>query len=69
MLKSEALAVLGPRPSDLARAIGVTPSAVSQWPEELPPRIADRVVAAIARRVQQQPFVDQMPSATVANAA
>ncbi|MDX8402515.1 MAG: Cro/CI family transcriptional regulator [Mariprofundaceae bacterium] len=34
----------------LARAIGVSKSAVSSWPDELPPRIADRVIAACVRQ-------------------
>jgi len=35
--------------SDLARAIGCTPSAVFQWPDPLPSRIADRVIGAAVR--------------------
>lgn len=36
--------------SGAARAVGVTYQAVYQWPDPLPPRIADRVLAALARR-------------------
>lgn len=50
MKKSNAIRLLGGSPSAAAAAIGISPSAVSMWPEELPARIADRVVAAIARR-------------------
>lgn len=50
MQKSEAIRLLGGSPSSAAAAIGITASAVSQWPEKLPPTIADRVVAAIARK-------------------
>jgi len=50
MLKSKALELLGGSPGTAAAEIGVSPSAVSQWPEELPPRIRDRVLAALARK-------------------
>lgn len=50
MRKSTALKLLGPTPAALAKEVGVSSSAVSQWPEELPPRIEDRVLAALARR-------------------
>lgn len=50
MRKATALARLGPTLADVAREIGVSPSAVSQWPEVLPKRIEDRVLAALARR-------------------
>lgn len=50
MRKATALARLGPTMTDLARNIGVTRSAVHQWPDELPKRIEDRVLAALARK-------------------
>lgn len=53
MKKSDALKLLGGPEGlqkTLAEAVGVSESAVSQWPEQLPPRIADRVIAAAARR-------------------
>jgi hypothetical protein len=50
MRKSTALARLGPTITELARAVGVTASAARQWPDPLPPRIEDRVLAALARR-------------------
>lgn len=50
MLKSKAIELLGGTASDAARAVGVTPQAMSQWPEVLPARLADRVLAALARR-------------------
>jgi hypothetical protein len=34
----------------MAEACGVTPGAVSQWPEEMPRHAEDKVVAAIVRR-------------------
>lgn len=51
MRKSTALERLGGTPSSAAKEIGITPQAVSGWPDELPPAITDRVVAAIARRL------------------
>ena len=49
ILKSRAIAALGGSVAEAARRIGVTYQAVEKWPELLPPRIADRVVAALAR--------------------
>jgi hypothetical protein len=48
--KSRAIELLGNSVTAAAQAIGVTPSAVTQWPDELPPRLADRVLAALARK-------------------
>ena len=50
MLKSEAISLLGGDVSSAAKAIGVTYQAVEKWPDVLPERIADRVVAALARK-------------------
>ena len=50
MDKTHAIKVLGGTPAKAARAIGISSSAVSQWPEVLPPPIADRVIAALARQ-------------------
>lgn len=36
--------------SAAAAAIGVTYQAVDKWPDELPDRIADRVLAVLARK-------------------
>lgn len=52
MLKAEAIKVLGGSPAAVAREIGITPQAVGQWPDELPPSIRDRVQAALWRRQQ-----------------
>lgn len=49
MTKDQAIKLLGGTPSKAADAIGVTVSAVSQWPEELTPAIRDRVQAALWR--------------------
>jgi DNA-binding transcriptional regulator YdaS (Cro superfamily) len=50
MKKAHALKLLGGSVADAAAAIGVSSSAVSQWPDVLPDRIADRVLAALARK-------------------
>jgi len=50
MNKAKALELLGGSVSSAASAIGISPSAITQWPDELPARIADRVYAAIARK-------------------
>ncbi len=48
--KQKAIALLGGTIGSAAAAVRVSPSAVSQWPDHLPDRIADRVLAAIARK-------------------
>jgi hypothetical protein len=50
MDKSEAIRLLGGTISAAAAAVGVSPSAISQWPDPLPKRIEDRVLAALARK-------------------
>lgn len=50
MNKATAIALLGGSVSSAAEQVGVSPSAVSQWPDELPERIADRVLAVMARK-------------------
>jgi hypothetical protein len=52
MKKSEAIELLGNAAGPVAQAVGVTPYAVGQWPEDLPTRIADRVQAALWRQDQ-----------------
>lgn len=54
MKKTEAIRRLGGTPTAAARAVGVSPSAVSAWPDELPPRIRDRVEAALWRQAQAE---------------
>jgi hypothetical protein len=49
MLKTKAIDLLGGIPA-AANAIGITAQAIGQWPDVLPPRIADRVQAALARK-------------------
>ncbi len=50
MLKTRAIELLGGTVSEAAKQIGVTYQAVVKWPDVLPPRIADRVLAALARK-------------------
>jgi hypothetical protein len=50
MLKSKAIELLGGTPTSAAAEIGITPQAVTDWPEHLPQRIADRVQAALWRK-------------------
>jgi len=50
MHKSHAIQLLGGSIESSAKAIGISYQAVSKWPDVLPPRIADRVIAAYARK-------------------
>jgi hypothetical protein len=50
MLKSKAIELLGGSVASAASEVGVSASAISQWPDVLPGRIADRVLAALARK-------------------
>lgn len=49
MLKSKAIELLGGSVATAAKAVGVTYQAIDKWPKKLPPRLADRVWAAVAR--------------------
>jgi hypothetical protein len=55
MRKTEAIELLGGSVTAAARAIGISYQAVAKWPDDLPPRIADRVVAARSRQAEQPP--------------
>lgn len=50
MLKLDAIKLLGGSATAAAAACGVTPQAISNWPDVLPRRIADRVQAALWRQ-------------------
>lgn len=50
MDKAKAIELLGGSIAAAAEAIGVTYQAVDKWPDPLPARIADRVLAVLARR-------------------
>lgn len=65
MLKKDAINKLGGDVTSAAAAIGVTVSAISQWPDVLPARLEDRVLAALWRRSQSDhlPELLQHPDA------
>lgn len=50
MKKSRALELLGGTVATASEAIGISSAAVSQWPDDLPERIVDRVIAALAKQ-------------------
>jgi hypothetical protein len=50
MNKLRAIDLLGGTVTAAANAIGITSSAVTQWPDVLPDRLTDRVLAALARK-------------------
>jgi hypothetical protein len=50
MEKAKAIELLGGSVSSAAAAIGISYQAVDKWPDRLPERISDRVLAALARR-------------------
>lgn len=50
MHKAQAIELLGGTTAAAAHAIGVTYQAVDKWPEVLPRRIEDRVLAALYRK-------------------
>jgi hypothetical protein len=50
MRKAKAIELLGGTPAAAAKEVGVTYQAVDKWPDPLPRRIADRVLAAVARK-------------------
>ena len=50
MQKTQAIELLGGTVASTANAIGISYQAVDKWPDVLPARIADRVLAAVARR-------------------
>lgn len=52
MDKQQAIDLLGGSVTTAAAEVGVSPAAVTQWPEILPSRISDRVQAALWRRSQ-----------------
>lgn len=50
MHKAEAIDLLGGTVAAAAGALGVSYQAVAKWPEHLPERIGDRVIAVWVRR-------------------
>jgi transcriptional repressor of cell division inhibition gene dicB len=49
MEKQTAIKLLGGSVTKAAQAIGISPQAVSMWPDPLTPMISDRVAAALGR--------------------
>ena len=49
MQKLKAIELLGGTVTKASEAIGINSQAVSQWPDPLPPRLVDRVIAACVR--------------------
>ena len=67
MTKTEALQALGGTVTSAAQHIGISRSAVSQWPEQLPKTAIHRVQAALWRRhlaaeAAKQAGTDQPPA-------
>ena len=54
MIKTKAIELLGGTVSAAANAIGISYQAVDKWPDVLPPRIADRVYAVLARKAMPE---------------
>lgn len=50
MLKAKAIELLGGTVALAAKALDISYQAVDKWPDPLPDRIADRVVAHVARK-------------------
>ncbi len=50
MQKTQAIELLGGSITAAAKAIGISYQAVNKWPDELPPRIADRVYAVWGKK-------------------
>lgn len=55
MKKSRALELLGGTVATAAEACVISSAAVSQWPDELPDRIVDRVIAGLLRTGRKVP--------------
>jgi hypothetical protein len=49
MKKATALTLLGGNTNRVGRKVGCTGAAIRKWPDDLPDRLVDRVVAAIVR--------------------
>lgn len=68
MLKTKAIELLGGSTASAAEAIGITYQGVEKWPDVLPDRIADRVIAAIARKHLAPELIGQEGAPTVETA-
>lgn len=68
MLKTHAIELLGGTVTSAADAIGVSYQAIVKWPAELPPRIVDRVQAALYRQQQAEATAPAAPTPTTQEA-
>ena len=64
MTKQEAIALFGTKkspgtPKMMAQALQISTQAISQWPEELTQRIADRVLGAKERLRRKKAYEDK----------
>lgn len=64
MTKTEAINLLGGSVAKAAEAIGINSQAISQWPAVLPPRLVDRVQAALYRKQQTEAAIQSAPATT-----
>lgn len=55
MLKSKAIELLGGTISAAAESVGISYQAVDKWPDVLPARIVDRVIATLVRQGRKVP--------------
>jgi hypothetical protein len=69
MDKSEAIRLLGGTVRRAADRIGCSYQAVRQWPDPLPPAIADRVQAALARALLSPDLIGHRDASSKAQAA
>lgn len=60
MLKTEALELLGGTVTAASKAIGISPAAVSQWPDTLSDQVRDRVQAALFRKAIEGVVANEM---------
>jgi hypothetical protein len=54
MKKATAIKLLGGNVTSAAKEVRVTYHAVYKWPDDLTPRIVDRVEAALARKAREK---------------
>lgn len=67
MNKHQAIELLGGTVSAAADAIGVEYQAIAKWPDSLPPRLQDRVIAALVRQGKAVPKWAAKPVKEAAN--
>ena len=60
MKKQNAIELFG-SVREMAKAMGITPQAIYQWPNKLPQEQADRVIGAAVRIGKVQPCDHPMP--------